>query len=290
MVSLKKKEKSFRRKPKHIELTLLQKQLIVGIVITITLGVLTAFVWYVSHVQSLQIQSVEIVGGQTIPHEVIKDAVESELSGSYFKIVPKRFLPMYPKQHIYDRVESINRVKHVQVERSGGTLTVVFDEYVPYALWCAAPETETCLFIDATGYAFAQAPELQGSAFVRYVDEGVVPQQDVKGFDREFITQSEQFIDELENGLSLYVTHVLRHGSYDVDYTIAGGGVIKISQSIPMQESFENLQTLLLSDAFKHIEPGSFQYIDLRFGEKVFINEDISGETSSSSETTSNPE
>jgi len=34
-----------------------------------------------------------------------------------------------------------------------------------------------------------------------------------------------------------------------------------------------NLNVVLTSDEFTDIQPGGFQYIDLRFGNKVFVNE-----------------
>jgi hypothetical protein len=36
---------------------------------------------------------------------------------------------------------------------------------------------------------------------------------------------------------------------------------------------FQNLKTILASEEFAHIAPGEFQYIDLRFGDKVFVRE-----------------
>jgi hypothetical protein len=281
----KKKPRQLRKKVRRIELSLLQKQFIVGMLIACILGVLMGAIWYVSHRPSLQISEVMVIGGETIPHEEIKGTVERELVGTYFHLVPKRFLFLYPHTRIVESISNISRVKHVQVKRDGAALQVIFDEYVPYALWCKQVDAKDCLFIDAAGYAFAPAPELQGSAFARYVDEGIEPQQGATAFSREFIDSSEQFIAELEDTLSLYVTHVVRHSTYDVDYAIAGGGLIKVSQSIPIQDSFENLQSILLSDAFKHLEPGAFQYIDLRFGEKIFVNEVSAGEATTTAST-----
>jgi hypothetical protein len=143
--------------------------------------------------------------------------------------------------------------------------------------------------MDKSGFAFASAPELQGSAFVRYIDEGAIPQKDAQGFESSFVKETGEFVTLLQDQLSLYTTHVQKKGVYDVEYTMSGGGVIKVSQSIPMQESFENLQTILTSEEFKHIEPGAFQYIDLRFGDKVFVNEVIAApesEAASSSDET----
>jgi hypothetical protein len=41
----------------------------------------------------------------------------------------------------------------------------------------------------------------------------------------------------------------------------------------PAVETLSNLETILASGTFTHLKPGNFQYVDLRFGSKVFVNE-----------------
>jgi len=272
---LQKKDKGpLRKKKQKWQPTPLQLQLIVGAVLLASIALLLTVIWYGTRVSSLQIADVEVIGGETIPHAIIEEKVNAELVGTYLQLVPNRFMPLYPKTKIIESILSLDRVKNVHVELTENqTLTVVFDEHVPYALWCEKTDSEFCLFMDKNGLAFASAPELEGSAFVRYIDEGAIPSKDVQGFESSFVKETETFVTLLEVQLSLYTTHVQKKSTYDVEYTISGGGVIKVSQAIPMQESFENLQTILTSEEFKHIEPGAFQYIDLRFGDKVFVNE-----------------
>lgn len=273
----KKKEKGPLRKKKQKWIpTPLQRQCIVGVIITIVIALLVTAVWYVSRIPSLQIVHIAVIGGETIPHELIEEKVRIELQGAYLHLIPDTFMPLYPKKKITASIHSFDRIKNVHVELSGDqTLTVVFDEHVPYALWCTEPDSDACLFMDKKGLAFASAPTLEGSAFVRYIEEGALPQKGISGFEDSFMEETDSFIMLLQDQLSLYVTHVVKMGTYDVEYTISGGGIIKVSQAISMQETFENLETILSSEEFMHIEPGAFQYIDLRFGDKVFVNEVI---------------
>jgi cell division septal protein FtsQ len=263
-----------RKRVVRRRLTQLQLQILVGCIIVVIIGLLVTLIYFFTRIESLQLRKVEVVGGQTIPHDAIEKVVHSGIEGSYFKIVPKRFSPLYPQDRLLESVFAFHRIKNVSIEKSADqTLTVVFDEYTPYALWCEKKDTESCLFIDTTGFAFAEAPSLEGSAFVRYVEDGVIPQTKSTSFDMGFITETEGFIENLKEKLSLYVTHVTKVGNYDIEYTISGGAVIKVSQTISSEKTFENLETILNSKEFVDINPGSFQYIDLRFGDKVFVNE-----------------
>jgi len=252
-----------------------QKQIFVGVTISIVLGLIITGIWYGTRISSLQITQVEVMGGYTIPHSEIEDRVHERLVGTYFKLVPHTFRPIYPKAAILDYILTIPRIKNVHVEvLDTQKIIVVFEEYKPAALWCENHETKECLFLDEVGYAFSQAPELTGSAFIRYVDVGHPPEVKQQGFESEFIDNSQEFAELLAGGLDLYVTHVEKVDALDVLYTVSGGGVLKVSQLMTLAQSFKNLESILGSEDFIHLQNGAFQYIDLRFGDKIFLSED----------------
>jgi len=267
------KKRTHKKKTK--EQSMLQKQVFVGIVIVIVLSLLGTAVWYGTRIESLQITQVEVVGGYTIPHTVVEDTVRERLAGAYFMFIPHTFRATYPKHSILENIYTIPRVKNVEIEVvDTQKVVVVFEEYQPHALWCENYQTEDCLFLDSVGFAFATAPELTGSAFIRYVDTNRAPEVKTQAFTTAFIKESQSFSELLADNLDLYVTHIEKVGDLDVLYTVSGGGVLKVSQSMPIEKSFKNLQSILGSEDFIHLQNGAFQYIDLRFGDKIFLNEE----------------
>ena len=284
-----------RKKVVKKQLSVMQKQLILGVLLMIVCGLLVTGIWYGSRIDSLQITDVQVIGGETIPHAEIEEKARVALEGSYLSLVPKRFIPFYPKEAIRSSIANIERVRHVDVSREDQIVMVVFEEYIPYALWCGSYDDSACLFMDHTGYAYTRSPELQGTAFIRYIDDGRAPEIRTSAFEKTFLSDTQRFSELLEDELDLYVTHVTKYKEEDTEYTISGGGTIKTSQRIAPEVTFENLRTILTSDAFKHLTPGSFQYIDLRFGDKVFVNETVAvpegtATTSSSTSALSNEE
>ncbi len=161
-----KKEKGpLRKKKQKWHPTPLQIQFGVGILIVIIIAVLVTSLWYVSRVASFQIVNIAVVGGETIPHSLIEEKVKQQLQGTYLRLIPNTFIPFYPKKRIIESIESFDRIKNIHVELTGDqTLTVVFDEHVPYALWCENTDSDMCFFMDKNGLAFAPAPTLEGSA------------------------------------------------------------------------------------------------------------------------------
>ncbi|MFT5849330.1 MAG: hypothetical protein ACI9H6_000135 [Patiriisocius sp.] len=267
--------------------SLLRTQVIVGVCIVLAISLLGAGVWYGSRIAALQITEVSVVGGFTIPHSEIEDKVWERLTGSYVRFVPYTFAPTYPKKAIIEHLYSIDRVKNVHIETlQKQKIVVAFDEYQPHALWCTEVGAKGCLFLDETGFAFGMAPDLTGSAFIRYTNPSSVPERKTQGFETAFIKESQAFADLLAKELDLYVVHVEKFDDLDSTYTVSGGGVLKVSQLMDIELSFNNLKSILSSEQFIHLQNGAFQYIDLRFGDKIFLNEEdeIEKETATSSE------
>ena len=248
-------------------------QLVVGGLLSVCIALGVTGLWYGTRVASLQITNVEVLGGATITDEVILEKVDAELSGAYYALVPHRFTWWYPEQAIVAAVESVSRVKQARLERKGQTLHVLFEEYRPAALWCHEDMSQLCLFLDGAGYAFAVAPDLIGSALVRYVTVGVEPTVGVEALTPSYVKNTTAFSEALEEEFGFYVTKVIRTDEVDTAYVLSTGAEIKVTDRMSAEETFDNLKAILFSKEFSTISDGSFYYIDLRFGNKVFVSE-----------------
>lgn len=279
-----------KRAPRTPQQQLVRRQIIIGLLLVLIIAAVLSAIAYVTRLPALQVQGIAAVGGVTISHERIEDIAAAELSGTYFRLIPKGFVWLYPKDAIVREIQRIDRVKNVHVARQeDDVLAIAFEEYRPIGLWCSSVDSADCFFIDATGLAFARAPELTGAAFVRYVTQEE-PTVGATITSKDFLDETAAFISRMEAELGLFVTHVVTFADEDVEYYLSGGGQIKVAQDMPAAKSFNNLKTILASEAFAHLEPGEFQYIDLRFGDKVFVNEvteSVTGTTTATSTATS---
>ncbi len=264
---------------------LLIRQIIVGVMIIAFFGMLITSVWYLTRLETFTINKVTVTGGETIPHEQIEAIVKSKLDGAYLKIVPRVFAFTYPEADIINSIKEIERIKNLTVVRSGATEVVVtFDEYEPHALWCKNNETEGCFFLDDSGYSFTTAPSLSGGSFLRMVTIGKDPSIHAQAFDTEQYKAAQELVTVLADA-KWPISKAEIDAAGDGFLTVAGGGQFKITLKQSAKETVDNLMTVLGSEKFKHIKPGNFEYIDLRFGEKVFVNEETiqSGLAASSS-------
>jgi hypothetical protein len=275
-----------RRRPRNIRKskkeTSLLRQVLYGVLSIIVVVLCGVGIWNVTRLPAVTIHSVTISGGETIDHSEIRTLVETELRGSYYLLVPHRFSYMYPHDKIVDSLHTIPRIRTVTVARTDRmTIDITFSEYTPDALWCLTElDFSECYFLDENGYAFTEAPPLRGGALIRYIIEGeeilmaktVIPQSELESV--------QEFFTALESEFDMRVATIVRTHDGDLKYRINGGGTLLVAGSANTSNVLQNLQSIIESKEFAHLRPGNFNYIDLRFGNKVFVNEELETATS----------
>jgi cell division septal protein FtsQ len=254
-------------------------------VLWISLAVLLIFgTWHFTRLPAFTIEEVTIDGGETISHESIRSRVTDELTGTYFLLIPKRFTYLYPQEDIIERVEDIPRVHTVTMSRTSRTaLAIFFEEHIPHALWCVSGTT-MCWFINAQGYAFAEAPALHGGTFVRHTIEGLEDIREGTAIEEGLLTAIDLFMERVKDELGFRITSLFHKKNGDIEFEVNGGGLILTSGRRDFKETFENLRSVLSASEFDHLAPGNFRYVDVRFENKVFVNEELVVESAATTE------
>lgn len=271
----KRKQKS--RRARGLTQNFLASQLMVGILLLLGVLLIGAIVWFGSRLESLTIAKVEVEGGETIDHNAVRQIAEEAIAGEYYRLVPRRFLWTYPEEEITEKIKSLPRVSAVSLDTSeSDILHIYLKEYEPFALWCVGGENgttkEPCVFIDKEGQAFAAAPPLIGTALLRYRNNDT-PSVGAKPFGPTFLKETHRFAAEVAERFNFHVGVVEWIGQEDVSFYVRGGGILKTTLRQPVDDTLNNLNVILVSKEFDHLRPGDFEYIDLRFGDKVFVNE-----------------
>jgi cell division septal protein FtsQ len=235
-------------------------------------------VWYGARRPEVTIASVSVSGGSTVPHEQVEEKVIAALSGNYALLIPKRFSFLYPKEAITDAVNTLPRVHNAAVARESLTqLSVTFEEYTPYALWCDSAATstaaESCLFIDSEGFAYAEAPPLRGETLIRFVVDGRLPERGVHVYDRETLQKYHLLVEAIEARHEHHLRAMTETKDGDVLLHLNQGVDLWITRDANIEEVFENLESILQAPEFVDRPLESFEYIDLRFGNKVYVKE-----------------
>lgn len=264
------------KRPKQLNpaTVLLVKQFLLGLGLFVSIALILTAVWHISRLDSLTITAIEVKGGKTIEAKEVVTVADSILNGTYLGLVPRRFAYFYPEEVLYEAVKKIDRIKDVTITLiDNKTLNVTYDEYVPEALWCAGSEEERCFFLAEDGYAFGLAPNLSGGSFVRYYSLEKELEKGISPFMTDDFKATREFV-RLLGETGWYVEKVEIDSVRDVFYTLGGGSELKATLLDDVTKTFSHLMTIRQSEEFTHLVPGGFQYIDLRFGTKVYVNEE----------------
>jgi cell division septal protein FtsQ len=232
----------------------------------------------ISYVSRLQIQSIEVSGVKSLSSEIVRAHTESILYDGKWRLFSRRNIILYPRGEITrSLMADFPYIKTADVSRRGlfsHTLIVQIDERVPATIWCPdsllarelpqAVTREACYVMDETGFIFAAAPE-SASALPRY--SGALADGPIGA------TLQPEYFKNLQETFFLFAErnptgiHVI--DQHDFTIAFADGWYVKASLDQPGEVIVGNLETVLSSEALKGRE-GELEYIDLRFGNRVY--------------------
>jgi len=252
--------------------------------IAVTLIVISIGLVWVSRIDEFNIKTVIIAGNSVITKNQLEQAVSKRLIGSYLLLIPKTNILLFPKKSITASVlESFNRLQDAEiVVEDLQTIKLTVKERQSFALYCGEASIDTheelgnCYFLDKSGFIFAKAPDFTGYVFFKYfgkLNENTesygenpigVQYMPAPSF-REFTLFLESF-SELDSA----PTALLRMGEKDFEIHFDDGSRILFDRDQSLATILDNLQSVLESDIFRERGDIQLDYIDLRFGNKVF--------------------
>lgn len=248
------------------------KNISIGLGVFLLIGLILYGVWHGTRAKAVTISEVTVLGGETISHDAIRVAVTEQLQGEYMGFIPRSFSWMYPETEIMDVLTATPRVKDPVIERDGTQLIVTLAEFEPVALWCDNRTGGVCVFLDSNGYGFAAAPDLTGGAYTRYVQVGQAASTSEVFTDLGDFALLQELVARLDQA-GWPAVSVEYDQARDAFVQLAGGGELKVSLTQTPEETVTNLQTLRAAEQYTDLSPGNFAYIDLRFGNKIFVSE-----------------
>ncbi len=243
----------------------------------------------------LKIQSIAIKGNVSIKTEDIRDAAQQMISGDYLYTLPKDNVLVFPKEKILNELsKKFPRIDTLKVSLEKNILELSMTERKPHALWCGSSfiqNVDPCFFVDSQGFVFAQAPQFDGSSYLKLygstptvaddatTTEDVLPDGNQPIPAWQFISEKEytnvqNFIDNTKVlGLELSALELSDTNTYK--FQIKNNGLLMANRSVDLSETLENLKAGLSNDIFwtnkkNQKKLNQLEYIDMRYGNKIF--------------------
>ena len=241
-------------------------------------GALVVGIVLLFHIQKFLINTISVQGALVVPEAEVKSLVGQKLAGNFIYAFPKRNVALYPKSGIkeelfakYPRIENLDLSLH-----SWNTLQVDITERKPYAIWCKEiPLIQEgndptilgdCYFMDATGYIFDLAPHYSGEGYVRYYGNLEGEPIGQRFNPPVSFMAAESFMDSLKSK-NIIVTDIVVN-EFDYEMFTKAHQKLYIDPHQDIDKTLENL-FIILEQAGS--TTGAWQYIDLRFGNKVYL-------------------
>lgn len=261
-----------------------QKRLLWSYVLIFLLAGIFLGLFFLSHWEKLAINQVIISGNRAVSTEEIEDIVISELAGNYFYTFSRRNIFSFPRFSIRENImDSIPYIGDVAFDSGDNVLSVSVSEREPHALWC---QEDQCYFIDQTGFAFALAPNFSDNIFLKISGPfrgDPVGAKPITGSLFNYITDSADLLplvfknqDLLE--VEIFKVNIINRNDYE--FILAQSQIdekinwsLRFNRLNDFSRDLDNLATVLASEKFQeeyHQSGGYLEYIDLRFGNKIF--------------------
>ena len=225
-----------------------------------------------TYLPALQISAVQVSGAQTVSSSTVEVFVRARLMGSYAYILPKTNIFLYPKRSIaralvaaYPQFASVD-VHAVDFH----TIAVAIVEREPRALWCS----DNCYLMDENGVVYGEAPVFSAPVYTAY--QGTTTGERLP---KQFLAPGEflplsALVDAIAQKIpGEHLQAVEVDAQSDVQMHFVGGFIVRFALRDEGGDVFERFTLALQSAPFKDKPLSGFEYLDLRFGDKLYYKE-----------------
>jgi cell division septal protein FtsQ len=238
------------------------------------LALIGCFVW-LSQASFLRITHINVSGTQTIASSTVEELVQTQMEGNFFYLFPKNNILFYPKGEIASALlAEMPVLASVSVSAENfQTISVAVAERQPKALWCGevVASSSQCLLLDESGVAYREALIISGDAYTKYygaLTGSTTPKQYLSP--AQFRSLSALVDTIAANQKNDPLESVLVDENNDVHMAFASGFTLLFALSVDGGDVYQRFTLAFMADPFKTHKLSDFEYLDLRFGDKLY--------------------
>lgn len=249
-----------------------RKKKIIKIKIVVGIFLLTAlivgFFYWMNH-SSMRISEFKIVGNKFSDSEVMQKIVEEILDEKTLFVIPNDNVVFLPKKKIQSQIENeIFEVSAVDFDlKNFDKFEIEIFEHEPKAIYTNGGMN---YFVNSEGRIFMQEPLVHsfGDLTRVYFDSNDIKIGDTV-VNSDFISMIDDFIFKLKK-IGIDVTLVSNENA-DIYYlNTKQGYYLVISSKDSLDDYYKNIKTIFDEKALTEEQFSELEYMDLRFGNKVF--------------------
>ena len=263
-----------QRNPVRLATRRRKRRIILGVVALIFLGVLMGGVIYVIHLPAFSIQAIEVTGAHEVSDTAIKQYAQTLLDDGQIHLIPKRMIFAYPKIAIAAGLrQQFPRLSSAFVSRPSlfsTTLDIAVTERALYAAWCTDSSAVSCYDMDATGFLYAPLDLATSTGYISFFGGVMKPESPIGLYmTPDYFDQVKQFISGM-TAAGFHVQSFAMLSDKDFDVVLDTGLHVRGSFDYAADDMIGNLTAAMGANSIAGKED-SLEYIDLRFGNRVYF-------------------
>ena len=230
----------------------------------------TGFV-FLTRIEALQISDVEISGNSFVPTQEIQDKTYAILESHYLFVIPKSNIFLFSKRDLISRIKENPAVIDVGVNKNlFKSINISVTEQEKEAIYCNTFERTECFYINREGYLYSKVGQ-----DVALDQEIVIYLEGEQKKIKEFIFDSKLYANVVS-----FIKAAARYGVPVANVYVKSDGLIEFntqasarlitSRYDDLEKDFGNLIALFDQEVLTKEQLAGIDYIDLRFGNKVF--------------------
>ncbi len=246
------------------------KKLRLYILIFILLVIITGII-YSFRIPQVQITETKISGNSFVTTEEIQKKADSILNSNILWVIPVRNIFLFPNNRLESEIKENPAVIEATVKKDFfNKITIQIVEQEKEALYCNSFDRTTCFYINNEGFLYSQ------------VSEYVVPEQEIIVYLENDYKNLKEFIfdKKLYFDMMTFIKSSARYGisigsvylksDTVLEFHTRDGAILLTSRYDEFEKDFNNFIALFDQEVMTKEQLKDIQYIDLRFGNKVF--------------------
>lgn len=226
---------------------------------------------YVSRLPKFQITETQISGLKFLETHDIQKHVDEQLSAYVLWFIPRSNIFLFSKKELNDDLYENPAISSVKISKNFfNTLEIEIEEHKKQSLYCINDLNEECYYINQEGMVYGQ------------VDEYVTPEQEIIFYvpykkielkdtliETDLYKTVFNFIKSADQ-LQIKIGKVYLQEDGIIELKTRNGITLKTSIFDNFEKDFLNLTALFEKEILDQNSFENVEYIDLRFGNKVF--------------------
>ena len=226
---------------------------------------------FLLRLSAIQITEVTIEGNGFVSTQEIQDKTDRILGSSYLFVIPKSNVFLFSRGELASRIKENPAVIDVRIDKDlFHTLNISITEQEKEAIYCTSFDRSECYYINGDGYLYSRTPaDLQLDQEIVVYLEGEQKKLRDTVLDTELYSNVMGFVkSSARYGLITANVYVRSNGV--IEFNTQPGARLLVSRFDDFASGFSNLIALFDQNVIAKEQLAIIDYIDLRFGNKVF--------------------